>query len=345
MTPRGRLLATLDRCPVDRPPFVCPGGMMNMAVVELMELTGCFWPEAHTDPVKMAGLTFGARDHAGVENLGVPFCMTVEAEGLGAPVGLGDRYHEPRVLSYPVKEMEGFAALPPLDVEKGRARTMIEAVSILRREGGDTPVIANLTGPVSLVTSLIDPNLFYRAMVRDAEGAHRALRIVTENLIRFGDALIDAGADIVCIADPSATGEIVGRTIFSRFAIHYLNVLTNHFRTFKGTPSIVHICGDLNVVGDLLDGVESTAISVDAMVSIDAIKGHVPKKALMGNVSTYKLEKGSPDGLARQGRRLLERGVDILAPACGVSPRTTVLNIRSVADTAKGFAPGDHGAH
>ena len=32
-----------------------------------------------------------------------------------------------------------------------------------------------------------------------------------ENAIAFGDALAEAGADVICIADPSATGDLIGR--------------------------------------------------------------------------------------------------------------------------------------
>ena len=30
---------------VDRPPFICPGGMMTMVVTEMMEQAGCCWPD------------------------------------------------------------------------------------------------------------------------------------------------------------------------------------------------------------------------------------------------------------------------------------------------------------
>ena len=69
---------------VDRPPCICPGGMMNMITEELMDITGVKWPEAHSDASMMADLSFGVYINGGFENFGVPFCMTIEAEAMGA---------------------------------------------------------------------------------------------------------------------------------------------------------------------------------------------------------------------------------------------------------------------
>jgi [methyl-Co(III) methanol-specific corrinoid protein]:coenzyme M methyltransferase len=71
--------------------------MMNMAVTEVMEAVGESWPRAHCEAMSMARLVMGMADLAGVENLGTPFCMTIEAEGMGARVDLGSAETEPRV--------------------------------------------------------------------------------------------------------------------------------------------------------------------------------------------------------------------------------------------------------
>ena len=53
MNPKKRLKMSLNGERVDRPPCICPGGMMNMVTAELMERVGIYLPEAHTDA--MAG--------------------------------------------------------------------------------------------------------------------------------------------------------------------------------------------------------------------------------------------------------------------------------------------------
>jgi [methyl-Co(III) methanol-specific corrinoid protein]:coenzyme M methyltransferase len=334
MNQKERLLSALKGKPADRAPFICPGGMMNMAVTELMDAADSCWPEAHSDPEKMAHLTLAANRVGGIENTGVPFCMTVEAEAMGARVDLGSRGNEPRVTEYAIDRLDEIGRLRPIDPGKGRAKACVDAIRILKKEAPETPVIANLTGPVSLASSLIDPLVFYKGLITDRQKAHKLMEFVTENLIRFGDTLAEAGADVICIADPSASGEILGKKAFAEFAIPYLNILVNYFREEHGIPSIVHICGDVRCLGGLLSEIAAESISVDAMVSINTLKELAPTKVSMGNVSTYLLEKGAPGDITKHGERCLKSGVGILAPACGISPRTPVVNIKGLSRAA-----------
>ncbi len=330
MNEKTRLLKALRKEPVDRAPFICPGGMMNMTVTDLMDAAESAWPDAHLDPEKMARLTLAANRLAGVENTGVPFCMTIEAEAMGSQVYLGTRGTEPRVTEYAIGSFAEIGRLRPIDPGAGRAKVCVEAIRILKREAPGTPVIANLSGPISLASSLIDPIVFYKGLIADKGNVHNLMKIVNENLIRFGDALAEAGADVICIADPSATGEILGKKVFADFALPYINALTNYFREKHGLPSIVHICGDVRPLGGLLGEIAAEAVSVDSMVSIKTLREFAPAKVSMGNVSTYLLEKGEPADVARHGERCVRAGVGILAPACGLGPKTSIANIKSL---------------
>ncbi|MBS3909985.1 MAG: MtaA/CmuA family methyltransferase [Actinobacteria bacterium] len=331
MNERERLISVLRKEPADRRPFICPGGMMTMVVTELMEKIECYWPEAHIDAEKMAALTMAANRLAGIENLGVPFCMTVEAEAMGAEVDLGTKDIEPRVVAYAANSMADMDALSAIDVMSGRAKVCVDAVKILKQKAPDVPVIANLTGPVSLATSLVDPLVYYRALRKDKEAAHALTGRSTESLIAFGDAMLEAGADVLCIADPSATGEIIGREAFGEFVLPYLNEMLDHFRNVFDVPAIVHICGDVRSLGTALADISAEAISVDSVVGIKTLKELIGGKVTMGNISTRLLEKGEPDSVFKSGMNaLVSGGVDILAPACGISPKTPIRNIRSL---------------
>lgn len=320
---------------VDRPPFVIPGGMMNMAVTGLMDISGIDWPDAHLDPEKMAGLSLAANRILGVENVGVPFCMTVEAEGMGAEIDLGTKVHEPSIESYPMETIYDIDRISGMDVNSGRAKVCIDAIGILKEKTSGIPVFANLTGPISLASSLIDPLIFYRTFIRNKDSAHRLMGIVNKSLMLFGDAMIEAGADVVCIADPSASGELVGKKSFDEFALHYINELVLHFREKNNVPSIVHICGRVQSLGTALSEIEAESISVDACVSLKKLQELAPSKISMGNANTYLLSEGNPDKIFRHGISCLHAGTGILAPACGISPRTPVENIKSLAEAVK----------
>ena len=271
--------------------------------------------------------------------------MTVEAEGMGAGVDLGHETREPHVTRYVMDTMADTDRLILLDTSAGRAKVCCDAIRILKAKETGLPVVANLNGPASLATSLVDPLLYYRAVRRDKENAHELTKICTDAAIAFGDAMIDAGADAVCIADPSATGDLLGPDAFAEFVLPYLNQMSAHFQEEQGIPVIVHICGKIKRTGDLLKDVAAKVISVDSVVGINTLCHLVPDKVTMGNVSTYTLELGTPEKVEKAARSSLRNGADILAPACGISPLTPLANIRRMAEVAAagaGLQPEDH---
>lgn len=337
-TPRGLLLSVLGGSVSDRPPFIIPGGMMNMAVTEAMDQLECGWPEAHTDPARMARLARGVAELGGLDNVGVPFCMTVEAESMGAGVYLGTRETEPRVVGYPLERVEDWPSLKPLTLQ-GRAKVVLDALNILRTSASDLAVMGNLTGPVSVATSLIEPVVFYKAMRRNKPVVHQFLKYVTESLISFGQAQIEAGADAITISDPSGTGEILGPAMFHEFAIPYLNEIVRALK--PRVPVIIHICGRLESVLDDLDSLESNAISVDSITHLREVKARLRGKALMGNVSTFVLDKGTPEKVYQAGLAAIQQGAQIVAPACGIGTGTPLANLRSLAACVRGEHPSD----
>ncbi|HEY3425617.1 MAG TPA: uroporphyrinogen decarboxylase family protein, partial [Negativicutes bacterium] len=254
LTPKERLLAVLRHEVVDRPPVICPGGMMNAAIVDVMNASGHTLPAAHSDATLMAGLAAAVHQHTGFENLGVPFCMTAEAEVFGSAIDLGTFTCEPKI----TKELFPFAAAVTVnDIEKllqcGRIQTIADTVRLLSEKHPTIPVIGNLTGPISTAASIIDPIPFLKDLRKNPTASHHALEYVTDFLIAFAKLLIDNGADLISIADPTATGEILGPKMFDEYAIAYLNKLIDgiHAHTSparRQTPVIVHICGNMNSV-------------------------------------------------------------------------------------------------
>lgn len=88
ISPKERLRRVLQKKKVDRSPVACTGGMMNSAIVDVMNQTGHTLPEAHHDDKLMSALSYDVFEHTGFENLGIPFCMTIEAEALASEINL-----------------------------------------------------------------------------------------------------------------------------------------------------------------------------------------------------------------------------------------------------------------
>lgn len=144
MNAKERLIGALNGAKLDRAPCICPGGMMNMIITELMYETGIMWPDAHIDVEKMTSLAASVYKYGMFENYGVPFCMTIEVEGMGAEVDLGNTKFEPRVVSYPLDTVSNYEKLKLLDVNKGRAKVSTDVISRLKSKEDGVPVIGNL---------------------------------------------------------------------------------------------------------------------------------------------------------------------------------------------------------
>jgi [methyl-Co(III) methanol-specific corrinoid protein]:coenzyme M methyltransferase len=334
-SPRERLDRALKKQGLDRPPVICPGGMMNAAIVDVMEKTGHTLPAAHHQGSLMGGLALDVQEETGFENFGVPFCMTIEPEALGSAIDYGSLKCEPKVQKEAFPSVKDVVFAPPGAIEKtNRGAAVLSAIQDLSKKHPDVPVIGSLSGPVSTAASLVDPMTFFRELRRERDGAHRLLSYVTEQLIAWAQLVADNGAAAISIADPTATGEILGPKLFEEYALPYINQIIAAVHQL-GLPVIVHICGDVRVVKQHLFNLQGDALSVDAMVNLRDLKTEKTDLTTMGNLSTYLLESGSPQTVQSGAEALVNRGIDIIAPACGLSTSTPLENIRAFTGTIK----------
>jgi [methyl-Co(III) methanol-specific corrinoid protein]:coenzyme M methyltransferase len=271
----------------------------------------------------------------GFENYGLPFCMTVEPEVLGSEIDFGSLSCEPKIAR---EVFPGVADVEYRDIgsmlNDGRIGVLSEAVTRLSRSGTEIPVIGTVSGPVSTAASVVDPMPFLKALRKDPENVHRVMDYVTDFLIAYAQRLIESGADVIGIADPTATGEILGPKMFAEFAVPYLNRIIDAVHA-QDRKLILHICGNIGTVQKALPTLRADAISTDAMVSLRQLKADEPGLTTMGNLSTYMLEFGEASNVADRTEILIRDGVDIIAPACGLSTSSPLANLQAFTETVK----------
>lgn len=337
-TEKSRLRAVLNNEPTDRPPVICPGGMMSAATTAVLR---GFENKIHSDPAIMAAAAEAIRENTGFENLGVPFCMTVEAEVFGSTVDLGDAGVESCITEYGAKELATVLNHPISDpAQDGRAPVILSAIKTLASRNADVPIIGNITGPISLATSIIDPLFFFRQMRKAPDEVMAVLNHLTDYLVLFIQRQVAAGADVIAIADPTATGEILGNANFRQFVIPMLERLVPAIRQ-AGANAIVHICGDATVLLDALKEVEGAAFSFDSMVNLSKAKIVLQNIPVMGNLNTQMLHIGEPQRIIQNTKMLIEQGTHIIAPACGISLATPRENLQVFTQTVKSYAASE----
>lgn len=332
---RTRLLRVLARQPVDRAPVICTGGSMTATPEQVVEQSGYSLPAAHSDAEAMAGLALAAARITGFESVGVPLCTTVEAEAFGAEINLGDARTEARIVREPHASASGIS-LPPLATLLGRGRVpvMVEAVRRLTAMAGDLPIFANLIGPLSIATTVVDPTTFMRELrTKPAETAAIATS-VTDFLVAWSRQLLEAGADVIAIHEDTVTPALVGPRTFEQAVCPHLARLVTAIHDAGGRV-VLHMCGALGRSVEAVRGLDLDGFIPDAALSPAELHDALGGMPIIGNISTFLLHQGQPDGIARLAQRLVTQGgIDALSPTCGMSSITPLANIRAMTGAA-----------
>jgi len=340
-TEKARLKAVLANKKTDRPPVICPGGMMSAATSEVFVTNDHVDANLHTNPIIMAQVAEAIRKNTGFENLGVPFCMTVEAEMFGSVVDFGDAEVEPCITQYGITELADIMNHPlPNPQTDGRLPVILDAIKLLASRNNDVPIIGNVTGPMSLVTSIVDPLYFFRLLHKKPAEVTRVMDYLADYLINFAQQQVCAGADVIAIADPTATGEILGNANFQRFVVPVLQRLVREIR-IAGADAIVHICGDATVLLESLKQIDGAAFSFDSIVNLGKAKTILRPIPVMGNINTQLLHTGNSERIMKVASSLVEQGIDVIAPACGISLATPRENLIAFTNTVKGYTIND----
>ncbi|MFD3157819.1 uroporphyrinogen decarboxylase family protein [Haloimpatiens sp. FM7330] len=330
MNQKDRLLKALNGQKVDRPPVICPGGMMNAAVTEVVENIS---KNHNVDVDSMVEAAKKVYEITGFENYGVPFCMTVEAEPLGVELDFGSKIVEPRVTEYNKNQLEYIMKNYKVNPLKDkRMPAVIEAVKRLKND--DIPVTGSITGAISTATSVVDPLGLIKMFRKSPKEAYEFIDYVNDYTIEYAVELVKAGADVIAVADPTATGEILGKRNFDKFASPMYKKLIKEMHKFN-VPVIIHICGNTKNIIESLNEIGADAVSFDSIVNMRLAKSKL-KTRLMGNINTQLLHTGTKKKIISITKNCIDSGVDIVSPACGLSMATPIENLKAMTDFVKG---------
>ncbi|MBC7121278.1 MAG: hypothetical protein H5T33_06890 [Candidatus Methanosuratus sp.] len=106
--------------------------------------------------------------------------------------------------------------------------------------------------------------------------------------------------------------------------------------TSRGGVGVLHICGNVQKILKEMAEVGFDALSIEEKVDVAAAKAVIgPRPALVGNISAAKtLFLGKPEQVREEAKRAIAAGINVLAPGCGIAPRTPLENIRALVDAS-----------
>lgn len=259
--------------------------------------------------------------------------LSLEAEACGCVVQFSEG-DLPMVMSHPLQEAGDPAILKvPDPARDGRMPVFLEAMRRLER---DYTVIrtATVTGPFTLAAHLRGTETYLDTGM-NPEVARRILAYCTAVILAYAGALIEAGADVIVLAEPA--GSQLSPAAYRAFSLAYTREIIGALRT----PCILHVCGRTGHIAEAMAASGAAGISVDD-VDLPALSRRVPPHVvLLGNISTLALVRESPDEIRRQTIALLdgmrERAEYIALPGCDLAPDTPLENIRAFVGAVRAY--------
>jgi uroporphyrinogen decarboxylase len=225
-----------------------------------------------------------------------------------------------------------------------RLRGYIETEKLMARKlPGNILRGAYVTGPYTLAGLLLGADEAALLTVMDPEYLHRVGRAAIRKTKDYIDLLIGAGADIICILEPSAV--MLGPEQFTEFSADYVHSICESM-TNPDVAVVYHICGNTMHLIDRMAKSGVHALSLDspgAGVKLIAATQKVSKDIiLIGNVSPIgSMLYGAPAEVEEETRNLLQemKGYPnfILSTGCDLPLETPTENIQAFMRAGKNY--------
>jgi uroporphyrinogen decarboxylase len=200
--------------------------------------------------------------------------------------------------------------------------------------GGHTMTGACGWGPFTLAGQMYGTEKLMSGIYKEPAAVRRVLGFCVDASTRYYRGFIENGAEIISIAEPIASGDMISRRHFEAFVVPVIRAFLDRL-THLAVYNLLHICGNITDRLDLIPGIGVDVLSVDYKVDLKKVRSAVGSKiAFAGNVNPAEvLQQGTPeDVIAASHGCIRDAGEDanfILMPGCDIPPSVPLANIRA----------------
>ena len=236
--------------------------------------------------------------------------------------------------------------LMKLDISKIDADEVINTVKKALREtrskiGSEYAVTMTAWGPYTLGARFVGEETMMKATFKNPDLVHKVVNFATDLLIHLYEPVVSDGTlEVISIADPTASGDLISKKQFEKFALPYLKKFTDWARS-KNVHTLVHICGNTTDRLDLFPLTGASCISLDHKTDIAKAKEILHGKMCFGgNVDPVKIMlQGTVQDVEDACRQVIQTaGTDggfVLMPGCDIPPTVPYENIQKFMQIAR----------
>jgi uroporphyrinogen decarboxylase len=242
-----------------------------------------------------------------------------------------------------VSSEEDLAKLRVPDLDKDETiNTVKKALRQAKSKIGDTYVVTMTAwGPFTLGARLVGEEAMMKATFKKPAFVEKMVDFATGVLIHLYEPLVaDGTLEVISLADPTASGDLISRKQFEKFAVPYLKKFTDWAKS-KNVHTLVHICGNTTDRLDLFPLTGASCISLDHKTDIAKAKETLHGKMCFGgNVDPVKIMlNGTVQDVEHTCKEVIRAaGTDggfVLMPGCDIPPTVPYENIRKFIQTAR----------
>jgi uroporphyrinogen decarboxylase len=268
--------------------------------------------------------------------------LSVEANALGLPVRFP--VHDSSTVEYhPVRSLEDLRRFQQINIlQDSRICSYIKTVEMLRTGlPEDILVGAYVIGPFTLAGLLAGAEQIAADTILAPEKVETLCRFSAGVIQPYARALVHAGADLLCILEPTAA--IIGPADFERFSAAFVRQIIDAVRN-TGADTIYHICGNSMHLIEPMARSGVSALSLDSpQIGVNlplAAQKAGPEVIVIGNVNPVAvMQEGSPDLVRTTCLELLEQMQEypnfILSTGCDLPPGVPLENLQAFMDTVR----------
>ncbi len=200
---------------------------------------------------------------------------------------------------------------------------------------------AYVTGPYTLAALLMGADDAAMATVMNPDELTRICRFATERILEYIRLLISAGAEAICILEPSAV--MLGPDQFREFSAQYIEHLVKSTQ-YSDVATVYHTCGNTMHLFDEMVATGVSALSLDAAetgVDLPEVARRIPEDVIViGNISPVTvMMSGTPELVRAEVGKLMEQMAAfpnfILSTGCDLPQDTPLENIEAFMEAGR----------
>lgn len=235
------------------------------------------------------------------------------------------------------EDIDALALFDPYRAQEcpGFTRVMVEALEeTVRILPEDLHVCGLSWGPITTAGYCMGTENMMFSMLTEPDDVKRLITKVTGLVSGMQRRMIDAGATVMWMADPTSSGDLISPDMFDEYSGDHIASVVKDVKAMSDVPTFIHICGNTMGIVSHLKATGADCLSFDHAVDPAKAKAAAGRDlALMGNIDPVQVMMlGTPEDVTRESYRILDAagqdGGFILAPGCETpisSPDANVL--------------------